>query len=345
VSGGFIIAGLGPAGAMAAYLLASKGFNVTGYDLQGSYRKACGDALTIRPDYEGLVREAGVVRGVVKSYRIMLSGDELATIDFPGPNWYIIDKRGMVDYLRSLAEAEGAEIVKGPAPRPGSASSRVYVDARGPYAHLDRGDVYVMVYRGIARVDGWDPETALLDFVPGEAGLFWVFPHGEGTVNFGAGFRRRNIQYSREYSLRRLSELVSNLKVIDEAGAPIAAWSPVEPVGPGVLRIGEAAGLVNSIAGEGNRLALLSAIALAQAAGGVRDLALEYRARIRGLVSEALLSRALLSLVENSPGGEGTLRSLPAWFWRYYLEGRLDILKVIRVFVENPGLARVMLGG
>jgi len=342
----FTVAGLGPAGSMAAYELARRGYKVEGYDFQARYRKVCGDALTIREEYRRLAEEAGVVLTGVRNYSILIEGKEVAYVTFPGDNWYIIDKSSLVSHLRSLAESEGAVLHKGAAPAPRGRG--VYVDARGPYAHYRRRtNLHVIVFRGLARVPPgtWDHETALLDFIPGEAGLFWVFPHDEKTVNFGAGFRRRDLYYSRGVSMRKLAGLIGEFEVLDEGAAPIAAWAPVLLASDSIVRVGEAAGLVNSIAGEGNRFALLSALALGEAARRGRSLVAEYQKLVKPLASEARLSRVLLGVVERAPGGGGILQHLPGWFWRKYLMGRLDLEAVVRVFVERPELALAVLRG
>jgi len=342
----FMVAGLGPAGSMAAFELARRGFRVEGYDFQARYRKVCGDALTIRDDYRRLVEEAGVILTGVRNYSVRIEGVETAYISFPGDNWHIIDKGRLVSYLRGLAEAEGAVLRKGPAPAP--RGQGVYVDARGPYAHyMGKNSPHVIVFRGLARVPrgAWDPETALLDFVPGEAGLFWVFPHDDKTVNFGAGFRWRSLSYSREVSLRKLTDLIGEFELVSEGAAPIAAWSPVLLADDNSVRVGEAGGLLNSVAGEGNRLALLSGQALGEAAGKGGNLKAEYRRLAAPLAAEARLSRVLLGVVEKAPGGGEILRRLPGWFWRRYLMGRLDLEAVIGVFVERPELALVTVRG
>lgn len=341
-----IVAGLGPGGSMAAYQLARRGLRVAGYDIQASYRKVCGDALTIREEYRKLVEESGTVKTIVKDFVIAVNGKEVQRITFRGANWYIIDKGGLVGYLRSLAEAEGAQLHRGPAPRHGGGNA-LFVDARGPYAHfpLRRGE-YVIVYRGLARAKGWDPETALLDFVPEETGLFWLFPNDDkGVVNFGGGFRWRGIEYAKKVSIEKLSKLVDDWEIIHEASAPITAWSPVNPAGLGIVRIGEAGGLLNSLAGEGNRFALLSGIAIGKAFDTSRDVIMEYRRLVSSLASEARLSRVLIGVVESMRNAEDLLSELPLWFWRRYLEGRLGLEDVLRLAVTNTELGLTILKG
>jgi flavin-dependent dehydrogenase len=74
--------------------------------------------------------------------------------------------------------------------------------------------------------------------------------------------------------------------------------APVRLVEKGVYRVGEAAGLVNSTSGEGNRYAIHGAIALARAIGQGKGVD-GYRELLGGVLDEVTLSRLLLRLVEN----------------------------------------------
>ena len=334
------VLGLGPAGAMAAYQLARRGFRVEGFDLQKRYVKACGDALTVREAYRGLVEESGAVVTRVSEFKIMVEGSEVHDISVRPAPWYIIDKGGLVGFLRDLARAEGAVLRLGSTSR-GVNGSGILVDARGPLAYGRIGDRHVLVYRGIARVRGWDPSTALLDFLPSRSGLYWVFPADPDgrLVNFGAGFWGEGLEEARVYSLRRLSRDMGDYELLDEKGAPITVWAPVDLAGNGVVRVGEAGGLVNSLSGEGNRYALLSGMLAAEALarspeapGGV------YWRLASSLAGEARLSRLLLSLVVVlGEAGKRILEGLPGWFWREYLEGRVTLGTLARLLARDPG--------
>ena len=332
------VIGLGPAGAMAAYQLARKGFTVEGVDLQKRYVKACGDALTIREEYQHLVNESGAVVTGVSDFTILVEGSRVFEATLRPAPWYIIEKGRLVEFLRYLAVTEGAQLKLGIAAKPGREG--ILVDTRGPLAHEPVGSKHVFVYRGIARVPDWDPGHALLDFLPSRAGLYWVFPaDSEGRlVNFGAGFWGEELWRARRYSLERLKADIGEFDVIDEKGAPIAVWAPIELSRGGRLMAGEAAGLVNSLSGEGNRYALLSGMLLAEALsrkeeapGGI------YWKLAAKLSGEARLSRLLLSLVVTlGPKGSVLLESLPSWFWKEYLEGRIYLSTLARLLAVNP---------
>ena len=334
------VIGLGPAGAMAAYQLARRGFNVEGIDIQKRYVKACGDALTIRPAYQGIVEESGSMVTRISEFTIMIEGYSVYDASIKPAPWYIVDKSRLVGFLRDLALAEGARLRLGTIARIKRAEN-VTVDARGPLAHEPIGEKHVIVYRGISKVRGWDPSHVILDFLPSRAGLYWVFPADDSgrLVNFGSGFWGGSFAEARKYSLDRLRRDLGEPVIIDEKGAPIAVWAPIELSGNGRLRVGEAAGLVNSLSGEGNRYALLSGMLVAEAIGRNPEApgAVYWRLASR-LAAEARLSRLLLSLVAAlGSRGRTLLEGLPGWFWKEYLTGRVSLDTITKLLASNPG--------
>jgi len=334
-----LILGLGVAGSYAAWRIASSGFTVTAYDPVKSYRKACGDATPADALSGHLAAKLGVVLNEVRVFHIEVEGREIARVEFSSPAWYIIDKAGFVNTLRSMAVSEGARILYRP---PDGGDSSILVDARGPYTGRD----YMMLHRVIARTR-WDPEVALIDFRPGEGGLYWIFPHGE-HVNVGGGFisvgsLRETSSLVHAYASRMLGEYA----VVDERGAPLAATRRPRVIGPeGEFRVGEAAGLVNSTSGEGIRQSIASsealAVALSACGGEPGCTARAYSSSVRGLVVEALLSRLML-WIAGRPSGASVLERLPESFWRGYLLGKAGPMLLARVFAEKPGITTSIL--
>lgn len=179
------IGGLGVSGATLAYLLAREGFRVEAFDVARGYRKACGDALTLRPFTEEIARATGSVETLVKRYMIAVDGEVVHDLTLKPPPWAIVDKALLVSRLREMAEAEGAVLKL--APWPGPSRGLLAIDARGPLAASVGNAVFL--YRVYSRAR-WDPETVYLDFNVRERGVYWVFPaDGDGRlVNIGAGF-------------------------------------------------------------------------------------------------------------------------------------------------------------
>ncbi|MFZ8793566.1 MAG: hypothetical protein ACO2O2_06755, partial [Acidilobaceae archaeon] len=306
---------------------------VVGLDVAPYYRKACGDVVTLRSYTWELLRATGSILTFARRFEVRVGGIEVAYLNL-GPVWAMVDKPKLVNTLRSMAEAEGAKIVKGKG-APEAGSDGVVVDARGPYAHnLNES---VLTVRFIAKARG-DDDSALLDFDPANLGFYWVFPLGDGRVNMGSGFRRvgdgRLLKLLTLRYYRRLTG--GDPVVLDVRGAPVAVEAPVRLMENRVYKVGEAAGLVNSITGEGNRYAIHSAIALARTISQGRGVE-GYRELLGGVLDEITLSRLLLRLVEKLGPKTSTklMKSLPQEFWAYYFKGRLTRRTLLRVLRSN----------
>ncbi len=335
------VVGLGPAGSMFAAEASKLGFTVEAFDSSGEYRKACGDALTYRAEYDSIVEESGAVETIVNSFDVRVEGEPAATLDLRGPVWKIIDKSRFVGYLREVAASEGAKIHLHSPKRLEELAGRydLIVDARGPFTRPPSLGEHVLVYRVIARVDSWDPGTALLDFEPSNTGLYWVFPASDDgrLVNAGAGYYGRSIDYARRVALRRLQRELGPAEVVDERGSLIHIWGDVKLSSPGIARIGEAAGLINAAGGEGNRMALLSALMLAKALRAGDPLS-AYSRLASNLAAEALISKMLLSMIASAHprSAAEALKALPRWFWENFLKGKLSLTLVLKLAACCP---------
>lgn len=335
-----VIVGLGPGGSLLAWKAAGKGYRVRAYDFQKTYIKPCGDAIIIREEYDDILRRSGSISGTVKRHIVEVPGYGVKTIEHERPAWYIVDKTRLVGFLREAAEAEGAEIRIRHAD-PLREKGWVRVDARGPYAH-PRRDTYIITYRVLARVDSWDQDTALLRFETRRAGLAWIFPShmGDGIVNAGGGLKGSSLAEVKSYVKRILGERFNGkVRIIDERAAPIAVYSRVEPAGDGVIRLGEAAGLINSAGGEGIRMALLSAL-LASRSLDSADPVREYSRLVAPLAGEARLTRRLLRAIENLEPERGArlLYMLPDSFWRGFIAEGASIRLLLKTFSAEPGV-------
>jgi flavin-dependent dehydrogenase len=334
LKGDILIHGLGVAGATLAYLTSKLGFKVVGLDVAPYYRKACGDVVTLRSYTWELLRATGSVLTFARRFEVRVGGVEVAYLNL-GPVWAVVDKPKLVNTLRSMAEAEGAKIVKGKG-APEAGSDGVVVDARGPYAHNLNESVLTVRFIAKAR---WDDDSALLDFDPANLGFYWVFPLGDGRINMGAGFKKvEDGGLLKALTLKYYRRLTSeNAQVLDVRGAPVAVEAPVKLVEDGVYKVGEAAGLVNSTSGEGNRYAIHSAIALARAISKGRGVK-GYKELLQGVLDEITLSRLLLKLVETLGPKASTklMKSLPQEFWAYYFKGRLTRRALINILKGEP---------
>ena len=179
-------------------------------------------------------------------------------------------------------------------------------------------------------------------FVPDVApGYAWMFPISADTANIGVGLfappgsTPRNARHVLEHFLRQHDEMRRRLGTAEQVGEikgyPIRTDFPSHPVhGPGYLIVGEAAGLVNPVTGEGIDLAMESGVLAAEAA---------HAALSRGDVSAAGLrpyERVLKRRFARTFRGLRLLRS------RVMRPRALDIL--IRRAHRHPGMARRIMG-
>lgn len=335
------IVGLGPAGSLLAWKAAEAGYRVVAYDLQKTYTKPCGDAVIIREEYEDLLKASSSITGRVKRHVIEVSGYGGKIIEHEAPAWYIVDKTKLVEYFKEEARVNGAKIVK-KAVEPHDRLANIVVDARGPYAHIDDNKTYIMTYRVFVETDSWDNDTALLYFETKRAGLAWIFPSylGENIVNAGGGIKGGSLPEVKKYVHGFLKQhLGGDFKVIGEKAAPIAVYSNVNPVVDGVIRIGEAAGLINSAGGEGIRMALLSSLIAYESLSDPNPLK-RYRELVAPLVKESLLTRRLLRSIESIEPERGArlLYDLPDVFWKGFLRGNTSRMLLLRSFIVKPGV-------
>ncbi len=149
-------------------------------------------------------------------------------------------------------------------------------------------DIYAV--RGYWQGVPLDPPALEFFFLPEiPHGYAWVFPAGEGIVNVGLGVYRRAGEPWQ--ALRPwLERLVQHHPALAPRFAaarlreplrayPLRSDFPQAPLGgPGWLVLGEAAGLVNPVTGEGIDLALESALLAAQALAAADLAPTAYRA-------------------------------------------------------------------
>jgi flavin-dependent dehydrogenase len=304
------ILGLGPSGAVLGVALG----RATAVERSRRYFKACGEAVPVETPM--VSREFVVDK--VRRYRFF-SGDRLiGEVSYGRPRWYIIDKAAWVEALRSAVGVDDG-------------NDGVVVDARGPYA--SRG---VRLIVAMAYVEGVRREAETVDFIypPGLTGFFWIFPHG-GLYNVGGGFLgvEDPTHLVREFA-ERLGGRVRLLR-----GAPLTVMPEVDLGAEGAYRVGEAAGLVYPLTGEGIRPGVISALALAEALKTRRPLE-EYRRRVERIVGQIELQKRLLALAARlaAKGGSVSLLADDALL-RSYIEEELSARGLFMALARRPGAA------
>ena len=295
-----IVVGAGPAGSATAIRLARGGATVLLADQARFPRdKPCGGGLTGRAVRELPVDVTPVVEDVVHSFEVRLRYRKRFERRSDVPLVLMTQRRRLDAFLVEQAAAAGAVFrdgvtTEGLAVGPDGATlriggtpvqGRVLVGADGVNGRVARaaglggGTLYGIALEGNGPLlDGQAGRATIeLGVVPG--GYGWVFPK-DGHANYGVGGWAAEGPRLRAH-LRRLcvEHGIDDAKLTDLHGRrlPIRRTTGVSR-GP-VLLVGDAAGLVDPLSGDGIYEALLSArLAAAAILSGRLD---EYDARLR----------------------------------------------------------------
>jgi len=298
------VLGGGPAGAVAAEQLASAGLAVTLIDEKLAWEKPCGGGLTFRAysQYPFLIDNA-VPKRLVTQTVLAAPKAPAVTLEMGDP-LVIYSRFDLNRMLLERAERAGAQIEK----------VRVTGMARsGPGWQLRTGSgvleadfcVVATGARNPLRDVGTqftpsDLMTAMGYYVPGEQagidiqflpkleGYIWVFPRcGHLSVGIcgkhetAASLRKRLERFMNERGLPwKGSTFYSHLLPSLDA----RSWRSNRVAGEGWMAVGDAAGLVDPITGEGLYYAIRSADLASQvllASGDLKKVACEYRQRLR----------------------------------------------------------------
>jgi geranylgeranyl reductase family protein len=326
------IIGAGPAGSTAAYRLAQQGARVALLDRAVFPRdKPCGGGLTLRGVHLLPVSVTPVVEHVVDTIELGLGHHRSRDIRFESPIAYMTQRRRLDAYLVERAVGAGAELHEGcrvrsvslEGARPvvrvdgGSFTSECVLGADGANGvsaramGLGASGMTAVALEGNVSYDVVRPDRfrgrVLLSMATVPGGYAWVFPKGD-HVNVGVGGWLREGPRLREY----LAELCR------AHGIPYATVTDIRghrlPMRRGWERLaterglvmGDAAGLVDPLSGDGMFEAFLSAKLASEATGDVlagraTSLAPYQRAVHRALALHAATAWAAKLAVEQAP--------------------------------------------
>jgi geranylgeranyl reductase family protein len=279
-----LVVGAGPAGSAAAYRLATAGASVLLVDKARFPRdKPCGGGVTLRAERQLPFAIDPVVEDVVDTFELRLRYGSAFERNARGPLCYMTQRKRLDHFLAERAAEAGAEFRDGvrvefPDGEPHVGGERVDADAivgadgvngvtvralGSDYGHgvaLEGNLPYDRIDR--ARYAG--RLVLELGVVPG--GYGWVFPKGD-HVNFGVGGWESEGPRLRAH-LRRLCEAhdVDAAALTDLRGYRL----PFRRAGSQmhknkVLLVGDAAGLVDPLSGDGMYEAFVSARLAAEA--------------------------------------------------------------------------------
>jgi flavin-dependent dehydrogenase len=337
------IVGAGPAGAAAAYAAQKFGISAVVYEANPRPAvKPCGRGV---PTISDMPFEIPRERIIARIRGAVLYVDGIKSVEVRGSvNGYIVDKEGMI---RDIIESSGGELVTSAPYNPSNGTVRVGGDVRDLKSGLLAGGVAfysgekIQGVQAIVRAPRLDSMDYLyIDFDTKLVGYYWIFPAEEG-VEIGVG------GFADPASLRGLldrfieahRDLLGNGHVLSVAGAPIAIGGLSLGSIRGLHKVGEAAGFVLPLTGEGIRPSAISGYEAARAYLMSQDVSETLRSL---KVSRAIRvhSSILSALRRLSPEDRRRfMLEIPAAVHEEVALGTMNMGRIVRALAAKPLLA------
>lgn len=308
------VLGAGPAGAWASVLLARRGHSVTLIDAQAPWEKPCGGGITAKALSHFEVFTSDLPRKNIDQITIYF-GDENSVTVTPAKPIAVLSRRELGKYLLDAAENAGVSILKSRvnhierivvggwrlSSRETSLQSDFLIGADGATSLVRRTVATALQPEELAvtlgyLIPGSGPSQMKVYFVPGLEGYIWSFPR-PNHISYGL------ITRSEPAWTARAKTLLSNFIVADLGPDPLKhaeffsapvpclspnSWKANRISGDRWALIGDAAGLVDPITGEGIHYALKSAELVSETI----DKPDEYASRINGEIGQELARAA-----------------------------------------------------
>lgn len=285
----FAIVGGGPSGSFAAAELARAGFEVTLFEPKGAWEKPCGGGVTTKAleRYGFLLDHPSWPSRTIERIALVAPGGRRLDMPLDRP-FRIYDRTRLNGLLFERARDAGATIIDEAvsrferteagwrvATRTTEYETDVLVGADGAGSIVRRDvagrflpcDVALTVGYNAPPAAGRDMSSVEIEFPPDLTGYVWAFPRTD-HVNFGV-INRLNERPAAELKalLHEFMERYYDGPIPDGAefyGAKVpmlgsGSWRKVRATGDGWALIGDAAGFVDPITGEGIYFAIRSA--------------------------------------------------------------------------------------
>ena len=374
-----IVVGAGPAGSTAAIALAREGASVLLLDRARFPRdKPCGGGVTVRAASCQDIDLAPVVERTITGARFSLRLGSAFDRRYDEPLTYMTQRSRLDAHLVEAAVGAGAAFRDGESVRSvelvanpdglgggsgsslagavtvrtdgGSYSARALIGADGANGVVGHATGIRPLSEESVALEGKIPypngvpadwrDFVGLDFGWLAGGYGWVFPKGD-HLNVGVGawkyaaftLRPKLAELCRRYGFD--AGALENLR-----GHHLPARVPGSSIARGpVAVVGDAAGLIDPLTGEGIHMAFMSGRMAARAAlrllaGETDDLSLYQRAVDRRLQPELTASRKLQELLQFAPPPYMAVMRRSGKFWRLFchlIRGELTYLDFLRM--------------
>jgi len=282
-----IVVGVGPAGSSAARYCGEKGLKVLAVEKRQEIGVPvrCGEGLS-RSSMErmGIKLDRSWVSRVIKGASVYAPNGGKVTVDFEGPEGWVIERKIFDKYLAKFAAEAGAKILtKTEVVAVESKGKGLNVKMRSGGRNFETGCKILVACDGIesriARFMGMKTTLALEDIAscvqfemanikidperiemyfgneiaPG--GYVWIFPKGKRTANVGIGVRK---PFAKKHAIEYLKNFISknpNLRggsvlEVNSGGVPVGGLME-DMVSDNLVIVGDAAHQVNPIHGGG----------------------------------------------------------------------------------------------
>ncbi|HLI46989.1 MAG TPA: NAD(P)/FAD-dependent oxidoreductase [Geobacterales bacterium] len=256
------IIGAGPAGSNCAYWAAKEGHDVYLFEKEKVLaNKPCGEAIfgeafnftPIKPN------ESKWALNYIYRAEIYFENDLLLETETKPLDGYIVNKRAFLEEIVEEAKAQGAKYFR--EAFVDEKSFDLVIDAGGYTSTFARrkglsydGFKFSPALRGYGKTDKIRDDT--LYFQVYDFGYAWIFPYGENFCNFGIGghVNSRDVLLNHLFKFLKLFDVEVSSKI---EGAPFPSNGPLSELTIGNIRVvGDTAGMVMPISGEGIRFAL-----------------------------------------------------------------------------------------
>jgi len=290
----FLVVGAGPAGAVFASRAAQRGYRVAVVEAVRPGWKVCGGAIpALYEEQVGRVPREAIV-SEIRRFRVYLDGELLWERE--GPLWgYLLDKAKFLELILGDVQVYNGRVFDFEKRRVQGLDLKWdrLVVAAGPLApgyHGDRIYAVQALYRG-----SFEPETIEIYFDSRLVGYYWVFALDEKTARVGVG------GYGSPGEFLSMLEVFARGLRAEPLEHPKGSYlniggASLETIRGDTIIVGEAAGYVYPVTGEGIRPAALSAAYTLGVVEGDR----ESRKKLELLARSINLQRKLLDFVKNA---------------------------------------------